>query len=109
MLATGRADDFKEQELLPDFLTDIFRGVLGYSRAVDTKDRYTLSARSTFRLTESMRMPSSARFRPGHERFVVAVEGKGAERPAGSALCRVERCPQWTRDTATPSTFRVTG
>jgi hypothetical protein len=24
MLATGRADAFKEQEILPDFLTDIF-------------------------------------------------------------------------------------
>ena len=29
MLSTGRADKFKEQELLPDFLTDVFCSVLG--------------------------------------------------------------------------------
>ena len=28
MLASGRADEFNEKELLPDFLSDIFRGVL---------------------------------------------------------------------------------
>jgi hypothetical protein len=31
LVATGRADDFKETALLPDFLTDIFCGLLGYS------------------------------------------------------------------------------
>jgi hypothetical protein len=34
MLATGLADEFKEQELLPDFLSDVFCGVLSYTRAV---------------------------------------------------------------------------
>ena len=29
LLASGRADDFKQQELLADFLADIFRGILG--------------------------------------------------------------------------------
>jgi len=28
--ASGRADEFKETALLPDFLTDIFCGLLGY-------------------------------------------------------------------------------
>jgi hypothetical protein len=31
LIASGRADDFKETALLPDFLTDIFCGLLGYS------------------------------------------------------------------------------
>lgn len=29
LLSTRRADSFKEQEILPDFLTDFFCGVLG--------------------------------------------------------------------------------
>ena len=39
MLASGRADQFKESELLPEFLTDIFGGLLGYISAVDGPDR----------------------------------------------------------------------
>src|SRR5882672_7543335 len=31
LIASGRADDFKETALLPDFLTDIFCGLLGYN------------------------------------------------------------------------------
>src|ERR1017187_7236964 len=30
LIASGRAHDFKETALLPDFLTDIFCGLLGY-------------------------------------------------------------------------------
>src|SRR5437667_1907843 len=31
LIGSGRADDFKETALLPDFLTDIFCGLLGYT------------------------------------------------------------------------------
>ena len=31
LIASGRADEFKETSLLPDFLTDIFCGLLGYT------------------------------------------------------------------------------
>jgi hypothetical protein len=31
LIASGRADEFKESELLPDFLTDLFCGLLGYT------------------------------------------------------------------------------
>lgn len=34
-LASRQADSLNERELLPDFLTDIFCGVLGYTRIVD--------------------------------------------------------------------------
>src|SRR5947208_13137491 len=34
LIASGRADDFKETALLPDFLTDIFCGLLGYTGPV---------------------------------------------------------------------------
>jgi hypothetical protein len=31
LITSGRADALKESELLPDFLTDIFGGLLGYT------------------------------------------------------------------------------
>src|ERR1700693_2358556 len=34
LITSGRADDFKETALLPDFLTDIFCGLLGYTGPV---------------------------------------------------------------------------
>src|SRR6266403_445129 len=44
LLASGRADDFKETALLPDFLTDIFCGLLGYIGPVGAQS--SSSARS---------------------------------------------------------------
>jgi hypothetical protein len=43
LLGTGRANQFKEQELLPEFLTVYFHGVLGYTGPADSPGRYTLS------------------------------------------------------------------
>ena len=43
MLATNRANRFKEQELLPDFLSLYFHGVLGYLGPADNPQQYTLS------------------------------------------------------------------
>jgi hypothetical protein len=43
LLWSPQAETLKEQELLPDFLTDVFCGVLGYTRAVDNQDRYTFT------------------------------------------------------------------
>ena len=43
LLAPKAADRFKEQELLPDFLTDVFTSVLGYARPTDNPARYTIS------------------------------------------------------------------
>jgi len=43
LIASGRADEFKETELLPDFLTDIFCGLLGYTGPVAEAGAYTLS------------------------------------------------------------------
>jgi hypothetical protein len=41
LIASGRADDFKETALLPDFLSDIFCGLLGYTRPVVPADTHT--------------------------------------------------------------------
>ncbi|HMC88888.1 MAG TPA: hypothetical protein VKI17_05040 [Gemmataceae bacterium] len=35
-----QADQFKEHELLHDFLTEIFCGLLGYTRVVNSSERY---------------------------------------------------------------------
>ena len=43
LIASGRADEFKETALLPDFLTDIFCGLLGYTGPAGKADSYTLS------------------------------------------------------------------
>jgi hypothetical protein len=38
LIASGRADKFKETELLPGFLTDIFCGLLGYTDPAEAPD-----------------------------------------------------------------------
>jgi len=81
MFATGRADSFKEQELLPDFLTDVFCGVLGYTRAVDHQDRFTFSREKHVQVDGKFADAVLGDFRTGGERFVVAVEGKGPKDP----------------------------
>ena len=43
LIASGHADQFKESELLPDFLTDIFCGLLGCTGPAEAADGYTLS------------------------------------------------------------------
>lgn len=81
MLASGRADAFKEQELLPDFLTDIFCGLLGYARAVDNKERFTFSREKHVQVDGKYADAVLGEFCLGSERFVVAVEGKGPKDP----------------------------
>ena len=43
LIASGRADDFNETALLPDFLTDIFCGLLGYTGPAGASDTFTFS------------------------------------------------------------------
>ncbi len=43
LLSSSRIDSLKEQEILPDFLTVFFNGLLGYSGPAEGVDRYTLS------------------------------------------------------------------
>ena len=82
MIASGRADKFNEKELLPDFLADVFCGVLGYSRAVDAGDRWTVSWEKHVEVDGKFADAVLGDFRPGaKERFIVAVEGKGPKDP----------------------------
>ena len=82
MIASGLADQHGERELLPDFLADIGRGVLGYTRAVDTGDRWTISQEKHVPVDGKFADAVLGDFRPGGvERYVVAVEGKGSKDP----------------------------
>lgn len=81
LLGSAQADSLHEQELLPDFLPDIFCGLLGYTRAVDSKDRYTFTREKHVAVDGKYADAVLGDFRPGQDRFTVAVEGKGPKDP----------------------------
>jgi len=77
MLASGKADRFKEQEILGDFLNDVFCGVLDYARPADDPDRHTISREKHVQVDGKFADAVLGDFREGNEQFVVALEGKG--------------------------------
>jgi Eco57I restriction-modification methylase/TaqI-like C-terminal specificity domain/Putative RNA methylase family UPF0020 len=81
LLYSPQADKLKEQELLPDFLADLFCQVLGHTRAVDNKDRFTFSREKYVQVDGKYADAVIGELRPGHERFLIAVEGKGPKDP----------------------------
>ena len=96
LLASERAVKFKEQELLPDFLTDIFCLGLGYTRPADNSVRYTLKRETHVQVDGKFADAVLGSFQPGHEEFLVALEGKGPldplDRPfAGRKMSAVDQ------------------
>ncbi|MCY2989089.1 MAG: N-6 DNA methylase [Planctomycetota bacterium] len=81
MLASGKADRFKEQEILHDFLTDVFCGVLGYTRPADDPDRHTISREKHVQVDGKYADAVLGDFRESKEQFIVALEGKGPKDP----------------------------
>ena len=43
IISSGSVDARKEQEILGDFVNDVFCDLLGYTRAVDNFKRYTIT------------------------------------------------------------------
>ncbi len=75
-LVTGRsAEKLNEQEILANFLTDIFGTVLGYSRPVDNPDRYTFTRE--LQVFGKFADAALGVFRPTGQQYAVAIEGKG--------------------------------
>src|ERR1043166_5667766 len=78
LIASGRADDFKETALLPDFLTDIFCGLLGYMGPAGAADNFTFSRERHVGGEGKGARRVLGRFEKDKEQFVAVLEGKGA-------------------------------
>ena len=77
MLTSGKANRFKEQEILGDFLNDVFCGALDYARPADDPDRHTISREKHVQVDGKFADAVLGDFREAKEQFVVALEGKG--------------------------------
>src|SRR5271166_3849476 len=77
LIASGRADDFKETALLPDFLTDIFCGLLGYAGPAAAADIFTFSRERHVEVDGKVADAVLGRFQKAKEQFVAVLEGKG--------------------------------
>ncbi len=105
LISSGRADEFKETALLPDFLTDIFCGLLGYTGpagvsgvAADVSRRYIPGQQSAptdvggyygrsrekhVEVDGEFADAVLGRFQQDKEQFTVVLEGKGTRDPLG--------------------------
>ncbi len=81
LIASGRADDFKETDLFPDFLTDVFCNLLGYTRPAGPGDTFTLSREKHVEVDGKFADAVLGRFHKDNEQFIVALEGKGTRDP----------------------------
>jgi hypothetical protein len=81
LIASGRADDFKETALLPDFLTDIFCGLLGSTGPAGAGDNFAFSRERHVEVDGKVADAVLGRFQKGKEQFVGVLEGKGARDP----------------------------
>jgi hypothetical protein len=81
LITSGRADDFKETALLPDFLTDIFCGLLGYTGPAGAGDNFAFSRERHVEVDGKAADAVLGRFQKGKEQFVGVLEGKGARDP----------------------------
>jgi len=96
LVSSGRADAFKEREILPDFLTDLFGGVLGYTSPAENADRYTLSREQHVQVEGEFADAVLGEFSPEKRSFTAVVEGKGPRDPldrpfGGRRLAAVEQ------------------
>lgn len=78
-ISTGRVDRFGEQEILPHFLADFFVSLLGYTGPAG-HERYTIGFERFVEVDGKYADAVLGDFN-GHQRYTVAVEGKGP-RPA---------------------------
>jgi hypothetical protein len=81
-LALPCSDEANERQLLPQFLGDIFHGILGYQSSVNSPNRWTISAEKYVPVDGKYADAVLGEFRPGGQRrFAVALEGKGPRDP----------------------------
>lgn len=80
LIASGRADQFKETDLLPDFITDFFCNLLGYTRPAGPAQSFTLSRETHVEVDGQFADAVLGRFN-GETKHIVALEGKGTRDP----------------------------
>ena len=87
LILSGRADKIKETSLLPEFLTDIFCNLLGYTGPAGPTDRFTLLRETHVEVDGQFADAVLGRFQAEKKIFTVALEGKSTldplERPFG--------------------------
>lgn len=83
LLASPQAAGYKETELLPDFLGDLFVHALGYTTPVAraAEGRYTLSRERLVEVDGKFMDAGIGSFGGEREQIVVALEGKGPGDP----------------------------
>ncbi len=82
LLKSDKADKFKEQEILPDFLTDFFFALLGYTGPAEGGEHWTLSREKHVQVGGKFADAALGDFRlSGANKFIAAVEGKGPKDP----------------------------
>ena len=96
LIASGRADTFKETELLPDFLSDIFCGLLGYTGPAGAAQTFTLSRERHVEVDGQVADAVLGRFEESRETLIAVVEGKSTRDPldrpfAGRRMSAVDR------------------
>ena len=107
LITSGRADQFKETALLPDFLTDIFYGLLGSTGPAESPDTFTFSRERHVEVDGEIAAAVLGRFQKEKEQFIAVLEGKGPRDPWVRPLAG-RRMSAWTRCTVTPPTSRAT-
>lgn len=81
LIASGKADTFKETALLPEFLPDIFQQLLGYTGPAGPTDDFTLLRETHVEVDGQFADAALGRFTSEAKHFIVAVEGKGTRDP----------------------------
>ena len=81
LISTGKADTINEKALLPDFLTDMFLNLLGYTAPAGPSDIFTLSRETHVVVDGQVADAALGRFTGDRQEFIVAIEGKGTRDP----------------------------
>jgi hypothetical protein len=96
LISSGRADELNENSLLPDFLTDFFYGLLGYTGPAQGPGAYTLSRERHVEVDGKFADAVLGRFQKDNPQFIAALEGKGTRDPldrpfAGRRMAAVDQ------------------
>ena len=82
LLSSNQADSFREQELLADFVNDIFCNLLGYERPADNPKRYTRAREKYIQVNGKYADAVLGEFKQGEkDKPIIALEGKGPKDP----------------------------